>query len=157
MNKHANPPAYRTDTVLPLHKDVRSNAWAVDASCPGNPGRMEYRGVDLQTGEQLFHFGPVLGTNNIGEFLAIVHALALMKQRGIIDKTLYTDSYNAIVWVRKRECKTKLIETPETRNTFLLIRRAEIWLQRHPITVPIIKWETRAWGEIPADFGRKNK
>ena len=27
---------------------------AVDAACSGNPGELEYRGVDLQTGEEIF-------------------------------------------------------------------------------------------------------
>ena len=82
-------------------------ALAVDAACSGNPGPMEYRGVHLPTGKQVFHFGPMHGTNNIGEFLAIVHALALMKQKGL-KIPVYSDSYNAILWVNKRQCKTKL-------------------------------------------------
>ena len=62
-----NPPSHRNDTVLPLPAEVKANAWAVDAACSGNPGPMEYQGVDLQTGYPVFHFGPVHGTNNIGE------------------------------------------------------------------------------------------
>lgn len=131
------------------------NAWAVDASCPGNPGPMEYRCVDLQTGRQVFHFGPMQGTNNIGEFLAIVHALALMDKLGIHDKAIYSDSYNAILWVSKKQCKTKLALTPETAKLYGIIHRAECWLRTHNVTTPIIKWETKKWGEIPADFGRK--
>ncbi|MCD8289327.1 MAG: ribonuclease H [Prevotella sp.] len=156
MQTAVNPPDYRSDTVLPLPPEVRANAWAVDASCPGNPGPTEYRCIDLATGEQVFHFGTILATNNIGEFLAVVHALALMNQRGINDKTIYTDSRNAITWVNKKQCKTRLEQSVRTREAFDLIRRAEKWLRQHAITVPIIKWETKAWGEIPADFGRKN-
>ncbi len=155
MEKLVNPPSWRTDTVLPLHKDVKANAWAVDAACSGNPGPMEYRCVDLQTGQQVFHFGPVMGTNNIGEFLAIVHALALMEQRGIRDKVIYSDSYNAALWVSKKACKTKLPINPQTAKAHELIARAHTWLRTHPVQVPIIKWETKTWGEIPADFGRK--
>ena len=102
-----NPPSYRNDTVLPLPMEVTADAWAVDAACSGNPGPMEYRGIDLATGAVVFHYGPVHGTNNIGEFLAIVHALALMEQKGI-RKTIYSDSHNAILWVSKKQCKTKL-------------------------------------------------
>lgn len=91
----SNVPDYRHDTVLPLPMEVKANAWAVDAACSGNPGPMEYQGIDLQTGAQVFHFGPMHGTNNIGEFLAIVHALALMEKQGIKDKIIYSDSYNA--------------------------------------------------------------
>ena len=131
------------------------DAWAVDAACSGNPGPMEYQAIDLQTGAQVFHFGPMKGTNNIGEFLAIVHALALCWQRGLHHLTIYSDSYNAILWVKKRQCKTKLERTPETEPLYQIIARAENWLRTHDYHNPIIKWETSQWGEIPADFGRK--
>ena len=150
-----NPPSDRNDTVLPLPLEVKAEAWAVDAGCSGNPGPMEYQAVDLQTGAQVFHYGPVHGTNNIGEFLAIVHALALMEQRGIHDKVVYSDSYNAILWVKKKQCKTKLVRNEQTENLFKMIARAENWLRTHTISTPVIKGETAKWGEIPADFGRK--
>ena len=130
-------------------------AWAVDAACSGNPGPMEYQCIDLQTGAQIFHFGPVQGTNNIGEFLAIVHALALMEKQGIKDKVIYSDSYNAILWVKKKKCKTTLTRNSATEQLYQVIARAEQWLMTHNVTTPIIKWETKQWGEIPADFGRK--
>ncbi len=132
-----------------------SDAWAVDAACSGNPGPMEYQAIDLQTGERVFHFGPTWGTNNIGEFLAIVHALALCWQRGLAQKTIYSDSYNAILWVKKRQCKTKLERTPQTEQLYQIIARAENWLRTHDYRNPIVKWETGKWGEVPADFGRK--
>ena len=149
------PPDYRNDTVLPLPLEVKAQAWAVDAACSGNPGVMEYQGIDLATGAQVFHFGPVFGTNNIGEFLAIVHALALMEQQGIHDKVIYSDSYNAILWVNKKKCKTTLERTPQTEKLYQIIARAENWLRTHTVSTPILKWETKQWGEIPADFGRK--
>lgn len=149
-----NPPDYRHDTVLPLHLDVRADAWAVDAACSGNPGPMEYRGIDLATGQVVFHFGPMYGTNNIGEFLAIVHALALMQQQGI-QKVIYSDSVNAILWVNKRQCKTKLERNAKTEPLYQIIARAENWLRTHQYTTQIIKWDTKKWGEVPADFGRK--
>lgn len=130
------------------------NCLAVDAACSGNPGPMEYRGVYLLTGQEVFHFGPVYGTNNIGEFLAIVHALALMKQKGI-RIPVYSDSRNALSWVAKKQCKTKLEHTEKTEQLFLLIKRAEKWLNENPVSVPLRKWETEQWGEVPADFGRK--
>ena len=147
-------PADRTDTVLPLPREVQAEALAVDAACSGNPGPMEYRGVYLRTGETVFHFGPVYGTNNIGEFLAIVHALALMEKKGV-SMPIYSDSRNAIVWVRQKRCKTKLERTPRTEELYGMIGRAEAWLRSHEVTVPIRKWETERWGEVPADFGRK--
>ncbi len=133
---------------------VDLNAIAVDAGCSGNPGPMEYRGVYLGNASQLFHFGPVHGTNNIGEFLAIVHALALIKQKGW-EMKVYSDSYNAILWVKNKKCKTKLERTPQTEGLYQLIIRAENWLRMNPGHAPVLKWETAQWGEIPADFGRK--
>lgn len=129
-------------------------AWAVDAACSGNPGAMEYRGVDILTGRELFHFGPVLGTNNVGEFLAIVHALALQQQAGTTCP-IYSDSRNALLWVKKRKCNTRLARTAKTAALFDVIGRAERWLQANGTPAPLRKWDTARWGEIPADFGRK--
>lgn len=154
-NELINPPDYRNDTVLPLPMEVKANAWAVDAACSGNPGPMEYRCIDLETGIEVFRYGPIHGTNNIGEFLAIVHALALMDKQGITDKIIYSDSYNAILWVQKKQCKTKLERNADTAKLYEIIARAELWLRKHAVRIPIIKWETSKWGEIPADFGRK--
>ena len=150
-----NPPDYRHDTVLPLPIEVKANAWAVDAACSGNPGPMEYQCIDLATGAQVFHFGPLHGTNNIGEFLAIVHALALLDKPGDTLRTVYSDSYNAILWVNKKKCKTTLERTAETEYLYQVVERAETWLKSHVIKNPIVKWETKKWGEVPADFGRK--
>lgn len=149
-----NPPDWRKDTVLPLHPDVTAQAWAVDAACSGNPGPMEYRSIDLATGQEVFRYGPVYGTNNIGEFLAIVHALALLNKLGL-NKTIYSDSYNAILWINKKHCKTTLKRDADTERLFQVIERAETWLKNNVIQCPIIKWDTQKWGEIPADFGRK--
>ncbi len=154
-NNLTNPPANRHDTLLSLPLEVKANAWAVDASCCGNPGPMEYQGIDLATGARIFHFGPCHGTNNIGEFLAIVHALALLYKQGDTQKTIYSDSYNAILWVKKKHCKTKLARTPQTEELFQVIERAEQWLRTHAYSNPVVKWETKKWGEVPADFGRK--
>lgn len=132
-----------------------SNSIAVDAACSGNPGKMEYRGVYLRTGKEIFHFGPVWGTNNIGEFLAIVHGLALLKQKGLHDMPIYSDSVNAQIWVRKKKCKTTLERNEKTEELFKLIERAEAWLHNNTWRNQIIKWPTDEWGEIPADFGRK--
>ena len=137
-----------------LPPEVIRQAMAVDAACSGNPGQMEYRGVYLADMQEKFHFGPIKGTNNIGEFLAIVHCLALYKQRGL-DWPLYSDSRNAILWIRQKKCKTKLELNESTKAVFERIEAAERWLQQNSFKNPIIKWETDKWGEIPADFGRK--
>lgn len=133
---------------------VIENSIAVDAACSGNPGPMEYRGVHMASGQQLFHFGPVRGTNNIGEFLAIVHALAMLSRKGW-DMPVYSDSRNAILWVKQKKCKTKLPRAADTEELFGVIERAEKWLRENSYSTPVLKWETKEWGEIPADFGRK--
>lgn len=139
-------------TALPEGFDM--NCLAVDAACSGNPGAMEYRGVYLLTGQEIFRFGPVYGTNNVGEFLAIVHALALLKQKHSA-MPVYSDSRNALAWVKQKKCKTKLERTARTEALFGLIERAEKWLEENTYSTPLLKWETERWGEIPADFGRK--
>lgn len=135
--------------------DPNYNSIAVDAASSGNPGKMEYRGVDTKTKKVLFHQGPFeQGTSNVGEFLALVHGLAFLKQKKS-DRILYSDSRIAIGWVRKGKCGTKLEKTSKNAKLFELIERAEDWLKKNRYTTPIVKWETKAWGEIPADFGRK--
>lgn len=138
-----------------LPAEVIREAIAVDAACSGNPGAMEYRGVYLADGKEIFHYGPVHGTNNIGEFLALVHGLALLKQKGLDTMPIYSDSVNAQLWVRKHHCKTTLVRNDETEKLYQMIERAEAWLRNNTYRNPIIKWQTDKWGEIPADFGRK--
>ncbi len=138
-----------------LPADAIRMAIAVDAACSGNPGAMEYRGVYLADGKEIFHYGPVHGTNNIGEFLAIVHGLALLKQKGLDTMPIYSDSVNAQLWVRKHQCKTTLVRNDQTEKLYQMIERAEAWLRNNTYKNPIIKWQTDKWGEIPADFGRK--
>lgn len=131
------------------------NSIAVDAASSGNPGKMEYRGVDTKSKKQLFRRGPFeQGTNNIGEFLAIVHGLALLKKKEG-KRIIYTDSKTAISWVKKKNCNTKLPRNAKNKPVFDLVDRAVEWLKSNSYDTKIVKWETKAWGEIPADFGRK--
>ena len=130
-------------------------ALATDAACSGNPGVMEFRGVIADTGTEVFHRGPFpQGTNNIGEFLALVLGLAYLKQNNL-PWNIYTDSVTALAWLRQRKCKTKLPHTPQNEPLFQMIAKAEAWLRANTYTTRIYKWDTEKWGEIPADFGRK--
>ena len=151
----------RLNQVLPFvkGKPIRES-YAVDAACSGNPGRLEYRCVQIHTRigkgwREIFREGPfVYGTNNIGEFLAIVHALILFKKKGIT-QPIYSDSKNAITWVKHKKCKTKLTRDERNADLFRLIEKAEKWLKDNEYPNLILKWKTEDWGEIPADFGRK--
>jgi len=126
----------------------------VDAACDGSPGRLEYRGVKTESGEQIFHAGPFNdGTNNIGEFLAIVLAFDWLSKHQL-DLPVYSDSVNAIAWVKAGKCNTKLKRLSSNRILFNFIADAEEIL-RVSKTLRIYKWDTQAWGENPADFGRK--
>lgn len=136
--------------------EIDRGAVAVDAACSGNPGDMEYRGVDMATGEELFHVGPLPGgTNNIGEFLAIIHALALLPTLGRPNTTIYSDSKTGMAWVRNRFPRTSLAPNTVNRKVMELLSRATKWIQTHNPTNPLVRWKTEEWGEIPADFGRK--
>lgn len=128
---------------------------SVDAACSGNPGIMEYRGVYSKTAEEVFRQGPFKeGTNNIGEFLALVHGLAFLKQKNS-PLPIYTDSKTALAWVKAKKARTRLEKHATNAVLFDLVARAENWLQQNDYTTEILKWETTVWGEIPADFGRK--
>ncbi len=136
-------------------QNIIQQSLSVDAACSGNPGVMEYQGVWTDTKEQVFHQKFNLGTNNIGEFLALVHGLAYLKNNKIEQIPIYTDSKIAWGWVKKGKCKTTLPKNTKTAKLYELIERAENWLANNQFVTPIHKWETKSWGEIPADFGRK--
>jgi ribonuclease HI len=128
----------------------------VDASCLGNPGIMEYRCVDLDTKKEVFRRGPYQNaTNNIGEFLALVHALALLKKLQKPDVIVYSDSVTALAWVRNKRAKTTLKPSKNNAIVIDLVKRAEKWLIENDYQNPVLKWDTATRGEIPADFGRK--
>lgn len=141
--------------ALPTNAGIITDSLAVDAACSGNPGVMEYQGVRTSDKFQIFHKKFPVGTNNIGEFLAIVHGLAYMKKHGF-PQPIYSDSVNGMAWVRQKKCKTKLPRTPETEELFQYIERAENWLKTNTWDTQILKWDTDSWGEIPADFNRKH-
>lgn len=136
--------------------EIRRDAIAVDGACAHNPGPMEYRGVRVADGSELFHIGPLDdGTNNVGEYLALVHALALLDKQGDHLTPIYSDSRTALSWLKNRGHKSKLARTPRNARIFEMLTRADAWVQSHSILNPVLKWDTDNWGEIPADFGRK--
>ena len=135
--------------------EINFDSVSVDAACSRNPGIMEYRGVDTKTKEELFRMGPFEdGTNNIGEFLALVHALALMKKQND-NRPIYTDSRTGLSWLKHKRVKTTLKRTRKNDKVFMLLERAVQWIKNNEYSTKIIKWDTERWGEIPADFGRK--
>ena len=152
LKRHVSQP-----TDYGAFPEIRLDGVAVDGACAGNPGKMEYRCVRVADGVEIFRVGPLEGgTNNIGEYLALIHAAALLKRRGQTRVPIYSDSRTAQAWVRKGHSNTKVEATEANAAVIEMLRRADEWLQANaPIQNPIIKWETEKWGEIPADFGRK--
>jgi ribonuclease HI len=145
----------KSKNIKNLENGPDLNSISVDAASSGNPGLMEYQGVDTKTKEVLFKMGPFKNaTNNIGEFLALVHGIAMMENQKK-KKIIYSDSITAISWVNKKKCQTKLKRNEENKDVFILIERAVLWIKKNNFSVKIKKWETKLWGEIPADFGRK--
>lgn len=136
--------------------EIRLDAWAVDGACSRNPGPMEYRGVRVADGSEIFRVGPFEGgTNNIGEYLALIHALALLEKQGDSTTPVYSDSRTGIGWLRRRRANTTIAPTPENAPLRAVLARADRWIASHDPRNPVLKWDTEAWGEIPADFGRK--
>ncbi len=152
----AGPPAagVAAKRVVPV-RNCLLPSFAVDAACDMTTGVMEYRGVDVETEAEIFRMGPFYdSSNNLGEFLAIVHCLAFCKQRGLAEP-IYTDSRTALSWLRKKKAKTTVPQTPANAPVFELLTRAERWLQTNTYPNAVLKWDTEKWGENPADFGRK--
>ena len=170
-NKEEATAAFRTNSDQYLGKNGASKSktkaisnadkiiWeslSVDAACSGNPGIMEYQGVHTRTKEVFFRMGPYRdATNNIGEFLALIHGMALLKKHNKPNHAIYTDSRTALSWIRNKKVKTTLTKSKENQEVFDLIERGLQWLYQNEITNPLLKWDTKNWGEIPADFGRK--
>ncbi len=150
--------AAETPSPLSLASGRPATGIAVDGACAGNPGKMEYRAVDIASGCEIFRRGAdgsLTGTNNIAEYLALIHIGALLARGGDTSTTIYTDSRTALSWLRRRHSKTLLERTSATAPVLDLLARADAWIAVHNIPNPIVKWDTDRWGEIPADFGRK--
>jgi ribonuclease HI len=144
-----------TKTKIFPAKELIMDSVCVDASYLGNTGYVEYRGIDTATRKVIFHKSPMPnGTNNLGEFLAIVHALAYLNKQGR-NIPIYSDSEVGILWVINKIVRTKLTRSTDNEEIFNLVDRALNWLENNEYTNPILKWNTVSWGEIPADFGRK--
>ena len=140
-----------TDAGEPIAESL-----CVDAAWNTVTKTMEYRGVWLPDRSEAFWRGPFENaTGNIGEFLAIVDALRLLVRKGL-RLPVYSDSMVAIGWVRRRAVRsTSMAEGRTSGEIDELVARALEWLRGGEYESPILKWETAAWGENPADFGRK--
>ncbi len=154
---HVGLPKPKTPQLFDtLTQNYVTNSLCVDAACSGNPGQMEFQGVWTDT-KELGFASPVypVGTNNLGEFLAIVQGVQYLIDTQKTDAIIYTDSMTAMAWIRNKAVKTTLQRFPETEQLWQEIDLALDYIKTHPITIDIQKWQTDEWGEIHADFGRK--
>lgn len=136
--------------------EVILDSLSVDAACSGSPGIMEYRGVWTKDGVEIFRKGPFAwGTNNVGEFLALVHGIAFLQKENLTEIPIYCDSRTALSWLKNKKVKTTLERKKSNEDLFRLLERAEKWIRTNIWKNPVLKWDTKNWGEIPADFGRK--
>ncbi|WP_028559383.1 ribonuclease H [Paenibacillus pinihumi] len=153
--KYSGAAGKRKSADIAAVGEIDYDSISVDVGTHGNPGPVEYRGVDTRTGQVLFSNEKIgKGTNNLGEFLAIVHGLAYLKQQGS-SKTIYSDSLNALKWLREKKVSTTLVKDESTRQIWELIERAEEWLRNNTYDNKVLKWQTKVWGEIKADYDRK--
>jgi ribonuclease HI len=149
--KPASQGKWKEASIKPILPSI-----CVDAACSGSPGILEYRGVFIESSDEFFRAGPYPdGTNNVGEFLAIVHALTWLEKHEQF-LPIYSDSRNAISWVYTGKCRTQLKHTARNAPLFAIIHSAENWLAENELRDDaVLKWDTELWGENPADFGRK--
>jgi ribonuclease HI len=135
----------------------------VDAACNNSRNGMgEYRGLWILTDKRrvaAFMSGPFRPTtNNVMEFMAAVEGLQLIHRQQVPRCVVYTDSRVALSWVNNMEIKALTKDTLAKINMPLLekVAMAECWLAKHKDMKRLLrKWDTRRWGEIPADYGRK--
>jgi ribonuclease HI len=154
QGKKPKTAANQTSNIMTLD-NIDMDSISVDVGCSGNPGIVEYKGVETRTGEVIFSVGPISkGTNNMGEFLAIVHALAYLKKKGS-SQTVYSDSRTALKWVSQKQAASTLVRDESTKEIWDLMDRAIKWLKTNTYPNKVLKWETKEWGEIKADYGRK--
>lgn len=139
-----------TQPILPILPSI-----VVDGACSSAGGIAEYQGKDLQTNQILFHNGPFTkATNNMVEFLAIAHALVYCKENNL-NLPIYSDSKIAINWIIKKKYNTAEPKILANYPLFDLADQACDWLKTNNYPNKILKWQTKLWGENPADFGRK--
>lgn len=127
----------------------------VDAAWSPRTKKLEFRAVCMPKKEEIFRNGPYPnGTCNVGEFLAIVGALCYLKDNGLA-VPVYSDSKVAIRWTEKGVANTALKESDPCGTLSQLVSKAEDWLRDNPNRNRVLKWNTKKWGEILADYGRK--
>lgn len=123
---------------------------ATDASHSAKNGITRYRGIDLKTGEEIFHENLGNQTVNVGEFLGVVAAAKYIIEQNHTPRIIYTDSTTAISWfIQKRTASKRKSPALFKAEIFLQVMSGDI------NTIEVVHWKNDSWGETPADFGLK--
>lgn len=125
---------------------------ATDAAHSSSNKLTHYWGIELQSGDELFIENIGNQTVNIAEFLAVVHAAKFIIETDYNPKIIYTDSITALTWFKNKQTAS--------RKRYVELKKAELFLKIMSFQVGQIEvrhWNNRSWGEIPADFGNKEK
>lgn len=135
------------------------NYLTVDAAYSHKTKVLEWRGVMVENGNEneVFRSNPYRGGSaNVGEFLAVIDGLEYLRDNNI-NLPVYSDSITAQAWVRKKRNNSNVESSP---TLIAMLDRADRLLQnglydnlKQKITIK--DWESKSWGEIPADFQRK--
>src|ERR1035437_4831077 len=99
---------------------------AVDASAVPNPGFVEFRAVDIQSGKILFNTQIGFSSNNVGEYCAIVQAIIYCENIGK-RLTIWTDSRCALAWIKNKKTKSKVKSCPDATA---LLKECEMYVSK---------------------------
>jgi len=146
--KKAAAPAANPATAGHRPADYPTAGLTSDAGTHGNPGPCEYQVTDIG-GRLLEHRKLGVHTNNYAELAGILAMVRLAIKTG--ETLLWTDSTIAMGWIRTCRLGPSVAE-PERILEFT--REISRLLAQNP-QLQLRKWETRRWGQIPSDFGRK--
>lgn len=147
----------KPNEIVKSNGKIQPGFLSVDGASDGSS--CEFQAVWVDTKKLAFASKKFVGgTNNIAEFLGLVLACKHLKDKNL-PINIYTDSVTAMAWFRNKKANTTASAngkmTAELEN---LIQKSEKFLIENEEllkTAKILKWETKEWGEIPADYGRK--
>ena len=131
--------------VTPLKKPT--SGICTDAGTHGNPGPSEYNVSDLN-GNVLAHAHLGVHSNNFAELAGILAGISYAKTHRISD--VWTDSQVCLFWIKNKRVGKDVHERDAVLNLIEAIHS-----ELKGASVNLKKWDTKKWGEIPADFGRK--
>lgn len=118
--------------------------------------RMAYKGFNESTNKWIFKVKyKGYCTQNVADFMAIVHALHYCKINNI-DLPIYNDNLVAIKWVKDKKVNSLLIKTKENHELFQSFENALVILKQNDFLNPILFWKKKELGNIKNPFYSRN-